>query len=620
MDSDSIRSAATRRTPAGLLTVLLVIGATLPAGAIGLAREGRALMPILLAADPSAAENTAARELADYLERISGARFEVLLEDDVPDVRRAIHVGPTALALEQGLGADRLGPEEWAVRTTEAGLILTGGRPRGTLYAVYRFLEDELGVRWWTPFEEWVPRRDRVVLGRLERRGRPVFGYRDVHGIRGPRAFCARNRINGHFSKLGPAHGGAERYGPPSHVHTFFRYVPPEEHFESHPEYFSEKGGLRYADRGQLCLTNPELFELVAGKLESYVEQSREQASSAGRVPPRLFDFSHNDWGGRCRCDACSRIAEEEGGHSGPLVRFLNRLAERHPDVWIDTLAYSHTFDPPRHTSTRDNVVVRLSALYQRDFSKPVAHPSHEDYRRALAGWSERTRHLRVWDYTVTFGDDGDLPLPNLSFLADDLRFYAEQGVEGMFVQHSFPIAADMRDMKLWVLLKLLEDPSRSTRALIRDFSHGYYGPAARPIRRYLRALEHAAARKAAVIRFYSDADAFTYLDVRFMLEAHRLFDAAQRKVAGDPVLSRRVRHARLSLDRATLARWRALGNEAAQLGARIAGRPPDLNAITTRYRRTWQEQMELRLRKNERARAMEDLDSELRRFRARAR
>ena len=46
-----------------------------------------------------------------------------------------------------------------------------GGRPRGTLYAVHRFLETVLGIRWWTPWATDVPKRadlqvgDRVILG-----------------------------------------------------------------------------------------------------------------------------------------------------------------------------------------------------------------------------------------------------------------------------------------------------------------------------------------------------------------------------------------------------------------------------------------------------------------------
>ena len=72
-----------------------------------------------------------------------------------------------------------------------------------------------------------------------------LVGYRDIHGVTGPPVFHARNRANGHYSFLDAAHGGKEGYGPPSMVHTFFEYLPPEEHFAVHPEFYSERNGRR---------------------------------------------------------------------------------------------------------------------------------------------------------------------------------------------------------------------------------------------------------------------------------------------------------------------------------------------------------------------------------------
>ncbi len=80
--------------------------------------------------------------------------------------------------------------------------------------------------------------------------------------------------MNGHYSMLSPAYGGMEEYGN-KHVHNFYRYVPPEEFFETHPEYFSEIGGLRYGGDGQLCLTHPELPELVAERIEADPRKAR---------------------------------------------------------------------------------------------------------------------------------------------------------------------------------------------------------------------------------------------------------------------------------------------------------------------------------------------------------
>jgi hypothetical protein len=605
-------SALTRSI--ALLLFLLFGAGELRAGGVLLADGGNARLDIRLASGAVLAERTAAAELADYLTRISSAEFSIGVEGETDASGPAIHVGPTRFALRNGLDGTAMGPEEWAIRTAGDDLILVGGRPRGTLYAVYHLLEDHLGVRWWNPFEEQVPRANRLRLRGIDRRGQPDFAYRDVTDIPGPRRFCARNRMNGHQSVLSQAFGGMHEYGN-KHVHNFYLYVPPEEFFGSHPEYFSEIGGLRFGGDGQLCLTNPELPALVAERIEGEIEQAGVRAAELGRPAPRLFALSQNDWGKHCDCAACTGLGASEGSRAGPLIRFVNEVADRlavdHPEVLLDTIAYGLTFPPPRRLRTRDNVTVRVAALYQRDYGKPVEHPDNLSYREALSGWARATGRLRVWDYSVIFGEHGDLPLANLEFLGDDYRYYLEQGVEGLFVQHGDPIAADMRDLKLWVVLKLLEDTAQDSERLVRTFTDGYYGAAAPRIREYLRELVRRSKVKPARIPFFADASNLEYLDLKFIERAQRLFERALVKVEGDENRARRIRHARLSLDRATLYRLSLLEQEFAENGAR--GKfPLDGEEIVERIRATWYEQIEMRIPAADRTAARADVDDEL--------
>jgi hypothetical protein len=96
-------------------------------------------------------------------------------------------------------------------------------------------------------------------------------------------------------------------------------------------------------------------------------------------------------------------------------------------------------------------------------------------------------------------------------------------------------------------------------------------------------------------------------LDRKFFRQAHRQFDRAARRVAGDEVLARRVRHARISLDRATLVFWPVAGDAAGGDFFRVAGR----------YRRTWAEQLELRQPTLERQAALDEVDREIRKWAA---
>ena len=528
-----------------------------PVGALDLARDGRALAPIRVAADASATERNAAAELAAYLGKITGAEF---LIETGPGPAPSIEVGWTETIRESGLNRGGFGPEHWIVRTVDNRLWLTGGEPRGVLHAVYRFLEEDLGVEWWTPWDETVPHQRRLRVGELDRSGEPLFVYRDLFGVRGSTLFHARHRLNGHYSRLTEDWGGSLRFGPPFHVHTFDRRISAERHFDEHPEWFSQIDGFRYGGKTQWCLTNEALLDAAEEQVRGSIAEGERLAASGGESVPAYYDVSQNDWARPCECGSCSTLVEEEGSPSGPVIHFVDKLAGRiaaeRPDLKISTLAYHFTFEPPREARAGEFVVVRLADLHQRDFAHELDAPANAVVRDAIRGWGAAAEHLQIWDYRVTFHDDGDLPRADHRSLAAQYRFYAENGVEGVFVQTEFADVADMRDLEVWLAAKLLEDPYRDGEELIRRFLRGYYGPAARPIANYLADLARAVERFPGRLRFAAPASDFEWLDPYLVKRAQRRFAAAERRVAGRPELLARVRGARVALYRATLARW----------------------------------------------------------------
>ncbi len=604
-----------RVTVATLLLALLAGSSQ----AVTIVEQGRAQVTLVVPDDAIPAERTAARELATYLERSTGTGFRIVSETELEPGSPAVYLGATRFAEGAGLG-EQLAAEEWVLRSTDADMIIAGGRPRGTLHGVYRFLEDHVGVRWWTPEAEHVPPLRRLVVGPGEGRGKPAFVYRDISGPRGAPAFLARNRVNGHFTFLDREHGGRISYGPPYHAHTFYRYVIPAEEFSEHPEFFSEIDGHRTHDHAQLCLTDDGLFEFVSSRLMQNIESSQAEALAKGEAPPRLFTISPNDWGGACECRSCSALVETEGSQSGALVHFVNRLAERvaqrHPDVLLNTLAYYYTYDPPGSAVLDPNVAVRLSALQTRDFLQPVVNRRHRAYRRRIAAWGEKTEHLRIWDYTVTFGSGANLPLPNWRIMQQDLAYYRDHGVEGMYVQHDWPVIADLWDLKLWLLMKLLEDPERDVTAMIHEFTDGYYGAAAPTIRRYLEELERASRIRRSSIRYRTRSWMYRYLTPRFILRAQSLFDRASDQVRDNPALVRRVQEARISLDRATVLRWTPkLGRGLRYTPDGLGSEPLDPYQVAERYYLHAHSRIARRLTPELRSERYEKLDREMFRF-----
>jgi hypothetical protein len=129
-------------------------------GSINLARDGKSAHVIVTADDAIAAEKTAAKELQDHLKQVTGVTLDIVNESDlVGGDAPQILVGQTKLArqLLPDVKWDALGHDGILLKSIGGKIVLAGGRPRGTLYAVNTFLEDVVGVRWWTSGESTVP-------------------------------------------------------------------------------------------------------------------------------------------------------------------------------------------------------------------------------------------------------------------------------------------------------------------------------------------------------------------------------------------------------------------------------------------------------------------------------
>jgi hypothetical protein len=133
----------------------------------------------------TAAENTAVQELADHLKKILGKPVSCVREGEKFISDCPIYVGQTKFA-STGTNLKNFGPEESLIQSSGKALVITGGRPRGTLYGVYEFLERYLGVRWYFPGDKGmvIPPCKNLSVTRLFENGSPAFSTRTL--------FCGR--------------------------------------------------------------------------------------------------------------------------------------------------------------------------------------------------------------------------------------------------------------------------------------------------------------------------------------------------------------------------------------------------------------------------------------------
>lgn len=499
------------------------------------------------------AEQFAAKELAANLQLITGDSFRIqsVAGKDFPESGIIVGSGTMAQALFPDAGLDKLGPEEFVIRSKDRRLLLAGGRPRGTLYAVYHFLQSHYGARWWTPWATTLPHCDSFHVPKLNERIKPAFGYRYPYWFDGENVnWKVRNGVNG--GNIPDKLGGSITYA--GFVHTFYALVPPAKYFTTHPEWYSLINGKRTHHNAQLCLSNPQLRDFVVQQVKERLRESPDAS---------IISVSQNDCGGACECPNCRAIDKAKGSPSGSIIAFVNYIAKKiepdFPNVAVDTLAYQYSRKPPKSLRPRANVIVRLCSI-ECNFRDPLDAPSNALFLADLEAWSKICHRLYIWNYTTDFSNYV-LPFPNWFTLGPNVRTFKKYGVEGVFEEGAYQgYGAEMGELRVWLLSQLLWNPEQDDRALIKEFLEGYYGKtAAKPIHRYLKLMFEAS--KGFYLRCNTSSSA-PYLKFKVLAQAERLWQEAETATASCAEKLARVQVGHLPVRLAFLRNWTKLRQE----------------------------------------------------------
>ncbi len=550
-----------RKPPLSLVLSILVGVATLASaqgdgGSDMLAENGQSPYVIVVAEGASPSEEQAAQALQRGLEACTKAQLPVLGESELDtaagdgDARYLLlGAGPLANKLGFTFDCEAWGEQGYTLQTAAPHIAIAGTPGAGTLYGVYDFLERVLGMRWYAPGATKTPHHESLALPNLDDTVRPAFAWRHTSYARPGRdaAYLARQRDNNGGG--GAEHPWGLQYSFDSRAHSYFRYVSPGEFWETHPEYFSEIGGVRRHYETQLCLTNPDMLDLVTERMLARMEASPNH---------RQYNFSQKDYYNYCECATCSAMNAKYGSLGGTQFWFVNELAKRttkvYPDKLIGTLAYMYTEEPPKGMEMHPNVAVWLCHMFPSCDSHPIATcPVDADYKRRAEAWSELCGHLYIWHYIVDFAHYYN-PFPNFRAMAADMRFYHDIGVEGIYLQGmgAGGGGGEFSLLRPYYGMKLLWNPNVDADALIRDFLEGYYGPAWKAIHEYITMLHDKVENENIHMHLYTNS-AQGYLPDEVLERACALFDQAEAAVADDAELLERVKVARLPL---TYAYW----------------------------------------------------------------
>ena len=298
-----------------------------------LAKEGAVRAAIVLPAKPNGVEKFAAEELKYHLDKMFAADFKVVGEADLGNADGAsrIFLGATKAAVDAGIPGKPFDEEEHVVKTVGGDLFLVGAdgnltyedvgnlgkcRQCGTLYAVYDFLETELGVKWIWPGElgEVIEKRRSFFLPPTDRRrGEPLvsrkwYGTGEPKGeVRGFSSAEARSRFYAAQRRFLCRH----RYGHRREIasgHSFGNWW--KRFGKDHPEYFNrlstgERKPLYNNVHGvTMCVSEPGVWRQKVEDWRKNLPGVRKSAKS----PNARFEWINcceNDYAGLCTCAKC---------------------------------------------------------------------------------------------------------------------------------------------------------------------------------------------------------------------------------------------------------------------------------------------------------------------------
>lgn len=420
----------------------------------------------------------AAEELSCYLKKMTGEELSV--EKTQALKNEGIYVG-RIFAKDFGIDTNSLGSDGIAILCKDNKLLFTGEGTRGTLYAVYSFLEDN-GVRFYATDCEYIPQLSPIeVKDGYEKRYSPVITMRNVLWSDGmDPALTAKQKVNCCWQRKFPEELGGGKKFAGYFCHTF-----------------GELAETGY-EASEPCLTDEKVYQTI---LKNVRQRLRDNPDA------EYISVSQNDDFRFCTCENCKKIDDEEESHSGTMIRFVNRIADdikdEFPNVLIHTFAYQYTRKPPKFVRPRDNVIVQLCSIeccfrHPLETCKtPAPAPWMEgtvgDFAEDLREWHRIAKNIHIWDYTTDY-HHYFAPFPNLRVLRENVQFFVKNGVTGVLEQGNInsPASGEFGALKNYLLTNLLWDPQigeEEYEKMIDDFLCCYYGSGWKFIRQYIDAL-----------------------------------------------------------------------------------------------------------------------------------
>jgi len=449
--------------------------ATQNSSALSLVENAQARSVIVLSPNAAKPEQQAARELQEYLQKISGAKIEIAARAQAGRVPIRLGQAAATPQLLQAIKERGSDPASFALNVEADGIRITGITPEATQFGAYELLE-QLGVRWFMPGDlgTVVPQSKTIRVAQQWMVQTPSFTGRWTHGGTRFPEWAKHMRMGGPY--FPSAHG-----------------VPgiKKTDFERHPEYFALVGGQRNAR--QLDISNPAVVKIAIEATKQYFRKNPEQP---------WIGMGPNDGSGFCECQRCLAL---DGGDWDPFSnqrsvtdryvwlfnQILDGIKDEFPDKKIGFYSYHSYQQVPVKTKPNPRIVpafAPISLCRVHGMNNPIC-PERSYYKTLMKEWGEIVPEVYERSYWYNLADPG-FPFSQVHRVRDEIPAGHDLGIKGWRVETADHWGS--QTPTLYIAAKLMWNHNADVDALLADFYEKYFGPAQQPMARYFTLMDAA--------------------------------------------------------------------------------------------------------------------------------
>lgn len=555
----------------------------------------------------------AAGELQRIIRKATGADLKAISESELAkqsnDKQGLIVLGPCAAAKEAGVNVASLPANAFIIKSDVQRLFLCGkdggtDHPRndhvdmGTLFAVYEFLERQVGVRWLWPGDlgEFVPRHDRVVSGVWDVKTLPRLMQRhwrfEATLHYGQKAWSSETNIYNY--KVGVYEWLRRHRFIRSHTldysEAFRDYwkrfgATHSEFFNLLPNGTRKPDGMR-PQHVSMCVSEPLLWKQIVADWRK---------AQTDKLP--WINCKPNDTPGKCTCDHClawdvrrsgdhvsladARKAFSDGNKDGGTwPEHLGSLSDRYAryllavqkeaeqfdkNATVISYAYANYSRPPIATKLNDRVVIALA----NSLFFPYTEEASKEFRDDWDGWS-RTGARLLFRPNITLGSH-NMPVHYARRAGADIQYAFRRGVMATDLDSLTGMWAT-QGPSLYVIARAQLPVDKKVDEILDEYYEAF-GPANKTVKEYFDYWESVTEpvtwkRWHAIVDKYKlqDPDGLNFRTFykaahelytpEVMEKARRLLQIAADRAAGNEAASKRVeflakglRDAQLTLD-----------------------------------------------------------------------